>query len=659
MRGRPTRRAGSAAPGAGRSVTCNLRLAAALTALASMLGCSDDTASLDPGFDREDAGAAVDGATGGDAGAPDPRGLGADPEADSGFLPPDEGFEAEGDDPAACYDGLDNDDNGATDCADPTCQGLRTCCIGAGDCCAPADSPSLPGSVDFTACEPASDLDSCLASQATTGVAFGEPPPVIGSRGLAPGGDASFDSGVVLGDPVDLRSHRLDLEARLEPAMGCGDSCLEGLGVALVTRATFDDTTTVDPVAGLLYSGSRDEVGFVVAGSEVGRAPFPADGVVRLVVEPTGAVHGYVGADATEPAMKATIAPPAAARLVLYGRNRDAEDSAGAHVASIDVDESGCDMPSAWSSRSAITVVDPDTGTDASLEEVGGPSLAYDGEGEARLAFEERRPTGSVIRWAARRDGEEATFDLVDEDAVPALEPGDGFDAAGVGAPELIWNPASNRWVLLYTATDTDGKRRIGRAEAGEGDAAFVADGSPVLDASDVGDGERLEGVTVARRADGVWAMIVAASLPDGTPSWHARRSSDTDGGANPVPIEGASPFAPHTVAGAEDPEADGTQPPALALHGGAWRLLYGGTRGTRPFIGALASDELVYHRHLNAGAAVLDASGEGFDRLGVTAPDAVARSEAIELVYLGFDGVRLTLGWARRYAAKDATFPE
>ncbi|MFW5925615.1 MAG: hypothetical protein ACOCV4_05565 [Myxococcota bacterium] len=629
-------------------------MAAALAALASMLACgSDDDAGsvvLPP-----DAGTGADGAADPDAGVPAAPGLAAEP----GGLPPDEGFEAGGGDRAACYDGLDNDDDGAVDCGDTTCHALRSCCIGAGDCCAPADPPSLPGSVDFTSCDPASDLDACLASQSATGVAFGEPSPVIGSRGLAPGGDASFDSGVVLGDPVDLRSHRLDLEAQLEPAMGCGDSCLEGLGMALTTRTTFDDTTTVDPVAGLLYSGSRGEVTFVVAGSEVGRAPFPADGVVRLVVEPTGVVRAYVGADASEPAMEATAVPPAAAHLVLYGRNRDVEDAASAHVASLEVNESGCDMPSAWSSRSAITVVDPDTGTDAALAQVRSPSLAYDDAEGARLAFEERRSDGSVIRWASRRDGEEATFDLLDDAAAPALAPGDEVDAAGVGAPELLWNPASSRWVLFYAATDDGGNRHIGRAEAGAGDAAFVPDEAPVLEASDVGVGERLEGVTVARRADGVWAMIVAASLPDGTPSWHVRRSSDTDGGANPVPVEGTSPFAPHTVAGAEDPEADGEAPPSLALHGGAWRLFYGGTRGTRPFIAALASDELVYHRHLNAGAAVLDASGAGFDRLGVTAPDAVARGDAIELVYLGFDGVRHTLGWARRHAPGDATFPE
>ncbi|MFW6049524.1 MAG: hypothetical protein ACODAU_00015 [Myxococcota bacterium] len=621
----------------------------------ALAGCADDDISADLGpFDGgggdQDASAGPD-ASAGDAGLPPHFGLPAD-EADA---PPTSGFETEGDDRTACYDGVDNDGNGAADCDETACRALRSCCLGAGSCCGAAPAPALPAEAAFAACE--DDVATCLSAQDVAGTPFGDPPPVVGGGVLSPGGDEGFDSGVVLGAPVDLRTRRVDVRAELRAAAGCGASCLEGAGVALSTRETFDDGTTVRPLAGVVHRGSKGDVAFVVADAVVATAPFPADGVVRLVVEPTGAVRGYVGDGAASPIVEAQVAPAAGAHLVAYGRNRAPGDPDGAGIVHLAVDEHTCDMPDAWTDRRAITLMDPASGEPAELAgPVGGPALAYDGEGTAWLAFAEGRPGGSVIRWARRTGGGPATFELVDENDAPALAPEDVADAASLEDPELVWNPATERWVLLYTAVAGDGTTRIGRAEAGAGDAAFEADDAPVLEGADLG-AAGVAKPTVARRGDGRWAVVVAVRSAGGANAWRVLRSSDDDGGRTLLPALEIPPLNPDLVPGGSAYDADAVDDPSLALHAGAWRLLYGRVRGARPSLGALASDELVHYRHVRAGADVLGPGASAFDALGAAAPDLAASGTRLELVYLGFDGVDYALGLARREVAEDGTF--
>lgn len=69
-----------------------------------------------------------------------------------------------------------------------------------------------------------------------------------------------------------------------------------------------------------------------------------------------------------------------------------------------------------------------------------------------------------------------------------------------------------------------------------------------------------------------------------------------------------------------------------------------------------LASDELVYWRAVNGGAAIMEGDGNGLDRLGVSDPDVVVQGITVELFYTGTDGARDTLFRGVRSAAEEAS---
>ncbi|MFW6040172.1 MAG: DUF4332 domain-containing protein, partial [Gemmatimonadota bacterium] len=148
-----------------------------------------DAGPVDPGADgsRElDAGPPLDA-----GGASTPDGLRAEPDTARGDLgyPPSGDFDGESGaresgDARACYDGTDGDEEDGTDCADPSCHVLRSCCVGSGDCCAGA-SDWLGGPIDLsdeTTCEGSGDLvaTECLADAGfdTFSLAASTPEPV-------------------------------------------------------------------------------------------------------------------------------------------------------------------------------------------------------------------------------------------------------------------------------------------------------------------------------------------------------------------------------------------------------------------------------------------------------------------------------------------------
>ena len=99
--------------------------------------------------------------------------------------------------------------------------------------------------------------------------------------------------------------------------------------------------------------------------------------------------------------------------------------------------------------------------------------------------------------------------------------------------------------------------------------------------------------------------------------------------------------------------DADEIAHPSLIVHDGAWQLYYAGRRGTRWGVGLLLSDELLRWRWYAGGRPVLEGDGNGFDRVGVGAPDAVSVGATVELYYEGTDGTRTRLGRAVRQAAQ------
>jgi hypothetical protein len=541
------------------------------------------------------------------------------------------------------------------DCTHPWCPELASCRVGDGELCAAIASPLLPSSADFTACDAGGTVADCFVGQEAQAAPFGSPGPRLESGGLAPGGGSTHDAGAVLGEPVDLRTTRVEVTAVFLAATGCGASCVEGAAVSLTTQATFDDATVVRPLVGVVYTGSGHEVRLVVADQTVGKWPRPSDGVVKLTVRPTGHVTLQLGADGAESTAEAAFVPAPAARLVLHGRNREPGAWEHARVASVTVSAQACDMPSVWTSRGLLTVLDAVSGEPAALGEVLRPALAHGADGTAWLAFEERRDDASVIRVARRNAGGDPwTFTLVDDAASPALAPSTALDARGVHEPALVVLPdPPGTLVLLYAAVDDSGMRTIARATASPADAIFTPDVTPALSPYDLQNVWALGFPTVARRSDGVWAVIVQVWRVEGSslggPVWRIFTSDDANAGSTLVPLDGAASFLPSTVGIGPYLDLGGTGSPSLALHGHAWRLFYDRPRGTRPEVAALASDELLVYRHLEAGDAVLEGTGLGFDALGAHGPAASVHGSLLELVYLGFDGTTSRLGLAHR----------
>ena len=227
------------------SPTARLSLLAATIAALGLAGCGDFDAGTRAADCPDDGGPCFTGGgggDGGDGGPMDPTTDGA--VVDANTMPPAsaDGIPAtsasgaglasagESDDAVSrgaesCYDGLDNDGTEDADCEDRGCVTLGSCCVGHGDCCSDLGaSAPLPRTLTFEGDCTGDPLASCLADDPV--VAFGDPGPWVRGSMLHPGGDASYDSGLVIGDPVDLGAMRIEIQTSFgKPGL---DSALVG-----------------------------------------------------------------------------------------------------------------------------------------------------------------------------------------------------------------------------------------------------------------------------------------------------------------------------------------------------------------------------------------------------------------------------------------------
>jgi hypothetical protein len=144
---------------------------------------------------------------------------------------------------------------------------------------------------------------------------------------------------------------------------------------------------------------------------------------------------------------------------------------------------------------------------------------------------------------------------------------------------------------------------------------------------------------------DGLWLLIVRATLSDGATELHAFYSSDLDVGWDRV-VDGGL----ETLTRIDDRTSEITDP-SLIIHNSAYHLYYARRTGTRWAVELAVSDELLLWRSMGE---VLGSSGDGFDSLGARSPDALSQPDRIDLVYSGQDGVSFRLGTASRAAPSD-----
>jgi hypothetical protein len=514
---------------------------------------------------------------------------------------------------AACYETPDA-------CSAPGCSVFATCCVDNGTCCKPIDDPPLPVEIDFRGCD---DLDTCAADNNTAAVVFAGQP-VINNRGLVPGGNASSESGAIIGDPVDLGTTRVHVDVEFALPIGCGGSCLESAGV------TFSSTTPgtfVDAEVGLLLSGSRNEVNLMIGGAVADTFDAGSDQTRwSLISSPEGRVE-VLRNDIVQGAHPFDASALRQASLILFGRNLSEEQNSAA-ISRIAVQTSFCDIPSSWDVRDPVVITD-DVNDPLPGERFGrGPSVAI-GQ-EVRFAY----GIDDEIFWGA---GDVGSVQLISTSA--ALSPSYAHEALGVEDPELVYD--GNDWHVFYTALDQNGVGSIGHATATPAET-FAADPNPTLSPS--GDAVSLDAPTVHRRA-GLWVLIARATLASGATELRAYYTSALNTGWERV--AGSSLEALTRV---ENPGSEITGP-SLVVHNSAYQLYFAKRSGTRWAAELLTSDELLLWRPLGE---VLGPSGEGFDQLGARAPDAISLTDRIELVYEGQNGVSFELGWAGRPAPSD-----
>jgi hypothetical protein len=507
-------------------------------------------------------------------------------------------------------------------CEESFCAPFAACCVATGSCCMALAAPPLPDLLQFASCSGGS-VEDCAASAGFGATTFGEQTPFISERGLVPNGSSSSESGALVGDPVNLGTQRVSVEARFAPPVGCNGNCLESAGVGF-TRGAGDDFEGA--AVGLLFSGSREQVSLLVDGQAVDS--FESGGastIWTLLLSPTGTVEvvrdgSTLGVHVFDPASLRT------ARLAVFGRSLFSSSSSAA-IARIATTVELCDSPRGWVERVPVAVTLDGT-PDLSLSAASEPSL-LDDPSSTTVAFE---LDGEIYLGEMRGD----TIDV--SSLGTPLAPGDTFDADRVGEPELF--VFGNAVYLYYTAVDASGRGSIGAARLVEGE--LLKDAVPVL--APEGEVVSYESPTVRTR-EGLAVLIVRATLSSGATELRAFYTSDPATSWEPI-LDGTL----EALTRVDDPTEEITAP-SLIVHNSAYQLYYSRRLGTRWTVEVTTSDELLYWRPLGES---LGPGGDGFDALGARGLDARSGQDQIDALYVGQDGVSFSLGRALRPAPSD-----
>ncbi len=581
------------------------------------------------GVEDEDAG--PDGGVGGDRDASfaDAGGLF---ETDFGGVPADPSragaFSAEapvppgmdGDDAAAlratCYDAVDNDapetaGAGLTDCADPQCSSLASCCIGEVGCAAVREAP-VP--LEEFSCGEAELMD-CIAGLAPR--AFGSPGPFHDAGGLAPGGDAEYDSGVLLAAPLDLRIHRAEIRAGFERGTCTGEArCLESVAVGFTTHGDLSNTQHVEPLVALQLSPARGRMHLLVEGRVVAQTDVLSTSSAEawtLELTPDGQARA-TSDDGRMLSHQFPVAP--SATLVVWGHTENPsgglpDGESRVRLSSLQVGLSACDMPTTWSPTSNLPLFD----------------------GSTPIVDEPE-----VLSAAFWQDAVWLAYRVSDNEIRVAREGDSGFET--VSPPTLPeW---ADRWGGVTLVVDATGRLRL--VAAVEEDM----DGAPVRT------------VFIDQfRTDLGWTAPVERTLP--AVPWRSFQLLHHGGHEIFVAVDnGVRVFVQRPGRGGWEEtglnlraQTAGAIHASITVHAGSYRLYTTFARGTHRRIALWASDELVAWRAVHDEVlAERDAHP-----LGASGASAVSQGDALRLFFVGLRGDRSVASEVRRTAPSDARF--
>lgn len=582
-----------------RCLTHRLPTLLAATALLAT-GCADlgttrtgDEIALDGGLSATDSGPALDLGSSPDGAAPPAPGYSGIPASDADTIPGggerDDGEFASG--ARSCFDGEDNDDDGALDCQDAACFTVASCCVSSGraGCCT---APEALTRATFDDC---ADPASCV-SDATT---FGSPEPFVTAEGLAMGGDALYDSGLLVETPLDLRGERITLQATFRDTTTC-TGCLDGAAFGVTSQSSLDDEDHVEPLVALqrnaggdvrLRAGPRTLATFAVTEGE----PF------GLLLRPDGV--GEVTHAGSRLEFRHTVSRVVHAIGWGYSSNPSASATEGVFLDDLAVDRSRCGAADGWRDRAALA--------GASARRLTSVAVAVAPEGTP---------------WVVLDDMDGLSFGIRTEAGT--------FEPRALGVAAIPWGTGARDWGLTHDGADLwltfladeGGATALGRARL-NGDT-FEPEPAPYFRP-----GQPLARARWSHEADN--ELIVAEVA--GAIALYGRGPAVPGGDWRPLPSD-----LPGLTEGAEHPHL-------LRTPEGVWLVHVAKAVGTRWVIELFASDELVAWRPMGT---VLAGSGDldDFDGLGTSAPVAFADGDALQLLYVGHGPARQALGGARRW---------
>lgn len=557
----------------------------------------------------------------------------ADPTADDGAFA------------AACLDGVDGDGAGGVDCEDAACGTAPSCCVGATTSVCCTGGAGTLFTLAFAGCASATD---CGAAADVVGS------PVLGAGIVAAvGSGATEDSGVLVREPIDLRSGHVTLTARF---------VLEGVPGPMVDAVAVglygDDAGGARslPVAAVQISASRGEVGIVAGDVVVASQALAPSAVVQtltLSVTPTGRVT-LVG-DGISLTADVDV-PDKPLRVGVLGRS-EAGTTSPVRIESVEVSRAACDVPSAL--VPGAFALEDRTGLYDETS-VASPTLAVAASGERYLAFDaERRSDGRrAIFLGAEDTARPGTFVVEATSGRPQPILASATFVEAVSDAALRWEADGGRWVLYATGL-ANGRRSIVRS-AGASDGTFAFAEPVVIEAPEA---EFVSGVEPERDSPafvpGQSGVIVAREhTPAGTALVLLDVSSgDTAARADAVCGVGDECGTPSlrtsdtiltTRAGTFAFDADEVAAPSVAFHRGVYRMYYAGRRGLRWSIGVAISADARYWRRPVEGEVVLAPSGAGAAALGALDPDvSIDGAGEVAVFYTAWNGVDTSLALA------------
>ncbi|RLB48567.1 MAG: hypothetical protein DRJ42_22915 [Deltaproteobacteria bacterium] len=616
-----------------------LHIALVIAAMAALLtsGCGDfatrgavdedstDSSVIDGDGDVIDPGASDSAAPTADAGPPPP--------AEQGLLARDASEDrfSSASGMAECFTG---------ECGASSCDSVRSCCVGAGTCCAPLAASVLP-SLDSSSCGdgPAGD---CFAGVTL----FGSPTPSISGDGISPGGDGDGDSGFLTDATVDLTQHRVSVTAKFTSDSTCDAGCFETAGVGVTTQSAV--TGELRTLASLQYAASRKRLMLMVRDVVVwfdDDPPLATDYVLDL--QPTGEVSVRAGLGGSA-LFTAHYRPDREAHLAVFGHSLNpAGGDSPTTIQIMDVAVELCDVPTGWRDRQQVLVDGaPVFGRSASLATGANRALAYEQGGEIFFAL------GTDVPH------EFTSIALPGTSVSPATVASLVSGTATVSDPELVRH--GEGWRLFFTLRD-DGIASIARQDFSldfqTEELPEIAVGSRTETFDDMNDVTiGVSEPTVFEHDSGAWVLIVRAQTPAGTWLEIHRSEAMAADTFNLFDVPLLRSLTGRGDGVTEGFSRDEVAHPALSIHNGAWHLHFSARRGTRTSIGLLVSDDLLGWRS-PTGGAVLDAGAANWEALGVSQADVTGAGDTLEMVYSGLDGVRSTLGWATRSGTDSGSF--